>query len=106
VRFAGLWHFRLRLFRDGSFSTQLFDRYQRSEKALVLSLMQKARGQGVSTRRIKKISEQLCGRRFSRSTVSERAKGLDEQVEAWAERELGGARRRSKTTARSARLDL
>jgi transposase-like protein len=106
VRFAGLWHFRLRLFRDGSFSIQLFDRYQRSEKALVLSLMQKARGQGVSTRRIKKITEQLCGRRFSRSTVSERAKGLDEQVEAWAERELGGARRRSKTTARSARLDL
>ena len=75
--------------RDGTSSTQLFERYQRSEKALArVSLMQMV-VQGVSTRRVKAITDQLCGRRFSKSTVSELAKGLDEQVEAWAERELG-----------------
>ena len=73
--------------RDGTFSTELFDRYQRSEKALVLSLMQMV-VQGVSTRRVKRITEQLCGRRFSKSTVSELSKGLDEHVEAWAGRAL------------------
>jgi transposase-like protein len=45
--------------------------------------------QGVSTRRVKKITDQLCGRRFSKSTVSQLAKKLDEQVEAWSERGLG-----------------
>jgi hypothetical protein len=45
--------------------------------------------QGVSTRRVKEITDRLCGRRFARSTVSELAKGLEEQVEAWAERPLG-----------------
>ena len=74
--------------RDGTFSTELFDRYQRSEKALVLALMQMV-VQGVSTRRVKKITEQLCGRRFAKSTVSELAEGLDEHVEVWAERPLG-----------------
>ncbi len=75
--------------QDGSFSTELFDRYQRSEKALVLSLMEMV-VQGVSTRRIKKITTKLCGRRFTKSTVSRLTKDLDEQVEAWAERPLEG----------------
>lgn len=75
--------------RDGTFSTQLFDRYQRSEKALVLALMQMV-VQGVSTRRVKQIIERLYGRRFpEESTVSELSKNLDEHVEAWAERPLG-----------------
>jgi putative transposase len=75
--------------QDGSFSTELFDRYQRSEKALVLSLMEMV-VQGVSTRRIKKITTKLCGRRFTKSTVSRLTKDLDEQVEAWSERPLEG----------------
>ena len=41
--------------------------------------------QGVSTRKVKTITGQLCGRRFTKSTVSELTKGLDEQVEAWSE---------------------
>jgi transposase-like protein len=73
--------------RDGTFQTQLFERYQRSEKALVLSLMQEAH-EGVSTRRVKKITTELCGREFSKSTVSRLTGDLDEQVEAWAERPL------------------
>jgi putative transposase len=44
--------------------------------------------QGVSTRRVKKITTKLCGRRFTKSTVSRLTKELDEQVEAWAGRPL------------------
>jgi len=44
--------------------------------------------QGVSTRRVKKITTELCGREFSRSTVSRLTGDLDEQVGAWAERPL------------------
>jgi len=73
--------------REGTFQTSLFERYQRSEKALVLALMQMV-VQGVSTRRVKKITTELCGREFSRQTVSRLAEGLDEQVAAWAERSL------------------
>jgi len=74
--------------REGTFQTSLFERYQRSEKALVLALMQMV-VQGVSTRRVKKITTELCGREFSKSTVSRLSEGLDEQVTAWAERPLG-----------------
>jgi len=74
--------------REGTFQTALFERYQRSEKALLLALMQMV-VQGVSTRRVKKITTKLCGREFSRQTVSRLAEGLDEQVAAWAGRSLG-----------------
>ncbi|NBB88041.1 MAG: IS256 family transposase [Bacteroidetes bacterium] len=76
--------------KDGSFSTKLFARYQRSEKALVSTLMEEAH-EGVSTRRVKKITTELCGHRFTKSTVSRLTKRLDEQVAAWAERPLEGA---------------
>jgi len=46
--------------------------------------------QGVSTRRVKKITTELCGREFSKSTVSRLTGDLDEQVQAWAERRLDG----------------
>ncbi|NBC84662.1 MAG: IS256 family transposase [Bacteroidetes bacterium] len=58
-------------------------------KALVLALMQMV-VQGVSTRRVKKITTELCGREFTRSTVSRLCEGLDEQVNAWAQRPLDG----------------
>ncbi|MCS4103362.1 IS256 family transposase [Salinibacter ruber] len=73
--------------REGEFQTALFQRYQRSEKALVLALMQMV-VQGVSTRRVKEITTELCGREFSKSTVSRLTGELDEQVEAWASRSL------------------
>jgi len=69
--------------REGTFQTSLFERYQRSEKALVLALMQM-----VVQGRVKKITTKLCGREFSKSTVSRLSEGLDEQVTAWAERPL------------------
>jgi len=73
--------------RDGRFSTQLFERYQRSEKALVAALAEMY-VQGVSTRKVKKITEQLCGHCFSASTVSRIVKKLDKELEAFARRPL------------------
>lgn len=75
--------------REGRFRTELFNRFQRSERALVLSLMDMVI-QGVSTRKVKKITRTLCGHEFSKSTVSELTKELDEQVRAWADRPLDG----------------
>ena len=77
--------------REGTFRTELFERYQRSEKALVLALMEMVVN-GVSSRKVKRITEELCGRAFSKSTVSELAKGLDAQVEQWNERPLAGTK--------------
>lgn len=73
--------------RDGSFSTTLFERYQRSEKALVATLAEMY-VQGVSTRKVKKITEELCGHRFSASTISAINKGLDKTLARFAERRL------------------
>ena len=50
--------------RTGRFSTQLFERCQRSEKALVSALAEMY-VQGVSTRKVKAITEELCGHEFS-----------------------------------------
>ena len=74
--------------RDGSFSTTLFARYQRSEQALVLALMEMVLN-GVSTRKVTAITETLCGTRFSPSTVSHLGLALDARVQAWNERPLG-----------------
>lgn len=75
--------------RDGTFSTSLFERYQRSEKALVATLMQMYL-QGVSTRKVAKVTEELCGRNFSSQLVSKLAKELDLELTAWRERRLEG----------------
>ena len=65
--------------RDGSFSTDIFKRYQRSEQAFVLALMEMV-VQGVSTRKVSAITEELCGASFSKSTVSELCVGLDAMI--------------------------
>jgi putative transposase len=73
--------------RQGRFSTEVFERYQRSEKALVAALIEMY-VQGVSTRKVKAISEELCGHEFSASTVSELNKRLDAELERFARRRL------------------
>jgi transposase-like protein len=73
--------------RDGSFSTEIFRRYQRSEQAFVLALMEMYL-QGVSTRKVKEITEALCGSSFSRSTVSRLTTELDAKVFAFTHRRL------------------
>src|SRR6056297_998013 len=74
--------------RNGEFSTELFSRYQRSEQALVLALMEMVVN-GVSTRKISAITEELCGTEFSKSTVSNLCKQLDPVVGSWNNRSLG-----------------
>lgn len=73
--------------RDGLFSTELFERYQRSEKALLLALIE-SYVCGVSTRKMKRITEDLCGVSVSKSTVSRLVQQLDEDLEGWRTRPL------------------
>jgi putative transposase len=73
--------------RQGQFSTQVFERYQRSEKALVSALAEMYI-QGVSTRKVKLITEELCGHSFSASSISAIVKRLDEQLAQFASRTL------------------
>ena len=73
--------------RDGRFSTELFKRCQRSEQALVGALAEMYI-QGVSTRKVKAITEELCGHSVSASSISSIDKRLDGMPTAFAEREL------------------
>ena len=73
--------------RQGRFSTQLFERYQRSERALVAALGEMY-VQGVSTRKVKAITEELCGQEFSASTISAINQRLDEELERFMCRQL------------------
>jgi len=73
--------------REGRFQTELFEKYQRNEKALVLAIAEMY-VQGVSTRKVKKITEELCGLEISKSQVSTLAKGLDKEVQKWRMRPL------------------
>jgi putative transposase len=73
--------------REGTFSTRLFSRYQRNEKALVLALMEMY-VEGVSTRKVKEVTEALCGTSFSKSLISSLAGSLDSELEAWRMRRL------------------
>lgn len=77
--------------RNGRFSSELFARYQRSEQALMLALMEMVI-QGVSTRKVSAVTEELCGAEFSKSTVSDLCKRLDPLVEAWNARPLKESR--------------
>jgi putative transposase len=73
--------------RAGHFSTQVFEQYQRSEKALVAALAQMY-VQGVSTRKVAAITEELCGHEFSASSISAITARLDEQLEQFSRRKL------------------
>src|SRR5688572_31135637 len=76
--------------RQGRFSTELFERYQRSEQALVSTLIEMY-VQGVSTRKVKAVTEELCGHSFSASAVSSVVKSLDTRLKAFCERRLAEA---------------
>ena len=73
--------------RAGPFSTQLFARYQRTEKALLLSRMERYL-ERVSTRKVTAITEALCGTAFSKSQVSRLTATLDADLVAWRSRSL------------------
>ena len=73
--------------RAGQFSTQVFEQYQRSEKALVAALAQMY-VQGVSTRKVAAITEELCGHEFSASSISTITARLDAQLQEFSQRPL------------------
>jgi transposase-like protein len=75
--------------RHGTFESLLFSNYTRSESALILSMTEMVIN-GVSTRRVSKVVEQLCGKSFSKSTVSAMCKKLDGAVEEFRNRPLEG----------------
>jgi putative transposase len=73
--------------RQGRFRTEVFERYQRSEKALVMAMMEMYL-QGLSTRKVKAVTEELCGHEFSSSTVSRVVARLDEELDKFSRRRL------------------
>jgi len=76
--------------RDGeSFKTLVFDNYSRSESALIVTMAEMCVN-GVSTRKVSQVMETLCGKSFSKSTVSEACKELDKKVKEFRERPLTG----------------
>ena len=84
---VGTLNLRVPRHRNGTFSTVMFERYQRSEQALLLAMMQMVID-GVSTRKIENITEELCGKSFSKSMVSDLCKKLDPVVEKFRQRPL------------------
>jgi len=73
--------------RGGQFSTELFERYARAEKALLAALAEMY-VQGVSTRKVKAITEELVGHSFSASSISAIVKRLDGELERFMRRQL------------------
>jgi len=74
--------------REGGFYPQALEKGLRSERALTLALAEMY-VQGVSTRKVKAITEQLCGVDVSSSMVSQAAAQMDAELEKWRERPLG-----------------
>lgn len=84
---AGSLKLRVPRTRDGEFSTTVFKKFQRWEQALIVSMMEMVVN-GVSTRKVGKIVEELCGKSVSKSFVSELTKSLDPIVNEWRSRPL------------------
>lgn len=75
--------------RSGEFSTALFDRYKRMDQAFVLSMIETVVN-GVSSRKVTNIVEQLCGESVSKSFVSDIMKKINPKIEAFQNRSLTG----------------
>lgn len=73
--------------RAGLFRPSLFAKYERSEQALVLAMVEMY-FQGVSTRKVTTVVEELCGTSISASEVSALTRKLDTTLTAWRERRL------------------
>ena len=75
--------------RNEPFHTMVFENYQRSEASLIATMVQMVVA-GVSTRKVSRVVEELCGREFSKSTVSELCKRLDVDINAFRSQSLAG----------------
>ncbi len=73
--------------RDGKFSPTVFERYQRNEKALLTTMLEMYVS-GVSTRKVSQVVEELCGKKVSKSFISDLTQQLDPMVKEWQYRSL------------------
>jgi transposase-like protein len=73
--------------RNEPFKTMIFDNYSRSEASLIATMSEMVIN-GVSTRRVSNVVEQLCGKNISKSAVSELCKDLDHNVKEFKNRPL------------------
>jgi putative transposase len=83
----GKLNLRVPRHRNVPFKTMLFEEYQRNEQALVATMMEMV-AQGVASRNVQKITEQLCDTSFSKSMVSDLCKRISVPVEAFRTRQL------------------
>lgn len=74
--------------RSGEFSTDVFEKYERCDQALILSMLEMVVN-GVSTRKIANITKRLYGETVSKSTVSKLTEKLNPIVKEWSNRNLG-----------------
>lgn len=74
--------------REGGFYPSVLEKGLRSERALMIALAEMY-VQGVSTRKVKEITEKMCGVEVSAMQVSRAAAKLDDMLQAWRERPLG-----------------
>lgn len=74
--------------RSGEFHTTAFEKYERSDQSFLLALVEMVVN-GVSTRKVTNVVQQLCGESVSKSFVSSLTDKLDPVVEEWADRSLG-----------------
>ena len=75
--------------RNQPFKTMIFENYSRSEAALVSCMVEMVLN-GVSTRKVSKVVETLCGTSYSKSAVSELCKELDQKVAEFRTRPITG----------------
>lgn len=73
--------------RSGEFSTEVFEKYKRMDQSLILTIMESVIN-GVSTRKVKKLVNALCGEEVSKSFVSNIMKRLDPEIKEFRERPL------------------
>ena len=85
---VGALNLKIPQVRDGDFYPSFLEKGLRSERALMLS-MAEMYVNGVSTRKVQNIMEQLCGFNVSSSEVSRASKLLDEELGKWRKRSLG-----------------
>lgn len=74
-------------FRNGTFTTEVIESYQRCDQALIACIIEMY-FMGVSTRKVTEVVETLCGHSVSKSFVSHIVKRVDPEIEAWRKRDL------------------
>ena len=75
--------------RNEPFKSMIFENYSRSEAALIAAMAEMVVN-GVSTRKVSRVVEELCGKSISKSSVSELCKDLDKEIEKFRKRPLSG----------------